>query len=185
MRYESKHHYFKELAQRSRCFKNILHTLAHHHQRLSCLYLNSVESFLVKKILTGPSISVDVRNLNYYSQLSDEFSEMSNHQVSQSNWIEVLETRYRCGSVVLLSIDFYPIFGVVTDIIVYNGDNYFLVCEIIETICFNSHFHCYEVCNSSSPSFTLVKQSDLVDHNVLSMYTKGMSNFVSLKYHVI
>lgn len=34
------------------------------------------------------------------------------------NWIEILGTRYRCGSIVLLSSDFLPIFGFVTDIIV-------------------------------------------------------------------
>ena len=60
MRYESKHHYFKELAQRTH-FKNIPHILAYHHQRLSCLYLNSVDdNLLLRKILTGPCKYVSI-----------------------------------------------------------------------------------------------------------------------------
>lgn len=55
MRYESKHNYFKDLAHRVHCFKNIPKTLAHHHQRLSCLQFNSErESSLLKDTLTGP-----------------------------------------------------------------------------------------------------------------------------------
>ena len=42
MRYESKHNYFKEIAHRIRCFKNIPYSLALHHQRLSCLQTNLV-----------------------------------------------------------------------------------------------------------------------------------------------
>ena len=55
MRYESKHNYFKELAYQVRCFKNIPQTLAMHHQRLSCLYSNSIDDYLLlKKVSTGP-----------------------------------------------------------------------------------------------------------------------------------
>ena len=43
------------------------------------------------------------------------------------NWIEILGTRYRCGSIVMLSIDFFPVFGFVTDIILLDAENYFLV----------------------------------------------------------
>ena len=67
------------------------------------------------------------------------------------NWIEISGTRYVCGSIVLLSSDFLPIFGFVTDIIVLDVENYYLVCEVLETVCFNSNYHSYEVCHDSSP----------------------------------
>ena len=41
MHYESEHSYFKDLAHRVRCFKNIPRTLSYHHQRLQCLEANS------------------------------------------------------------------------------------------------------------------------------------------------
>lgn len=39
MRFEGKHNYFKDLAHRVKCFKNIAKTLATRHQHLMCYYL--------------------------------------------------------------------------------------------------------------------------------------------------
>ena len=58
-----------------------------------------------------------------------------NYNYNRMNWIEILGTRYRCGSIVMLSIDFFPVFGFVTDIILLDAENYFLVCEVLTTIC--------------------------------------------------
>lgn len=42
MRYEAKHNYFKDLALKMKCFKNICKSLAERHQRFMCYnYLNS------------------------------------------------------------------------------------------------------------------------------------------------
>lgn len=41
MRFEAKHSYFKSLAQRVKCFKNIEKTLADHHQSLMSCYSSS------------------------------------------------------------------------------------------------------------------------------------------------
>ena len=48
----------------------------------------------------------------------------------------------------------------------FNVD-YYLVCEELNTNCFNSHFHAHEVSHDRNP---FVKQSDLVDHSVLGLY---------------
>ena len=40
MRFEGKHNYFKDLAQRTKCFKNITKSLSHRHQRLVCYHLS-------------------------------------------------------------------------------------------------------------------------------------------------
>lgn len=59
MRYEAKHNYFKGIAQKVKCFKNIPKTLAYHHQRLMCLYMNSDSGMdLTKQTLTGPGIYI-------------------------------------------------------------------------------------------------------------------------------
>ena len=41
MRFESKHNYFKDLAHRVKCFKNIPKTMAQRHQEFVCYYINS------------------------------------------------------------------------------------------------------------------------------------------------
>lgn len=54
MRFESKHSYFKDIARRVKCFKNIPKTLATHHQLLMCYHLNSTNFFIEFDALTGP-----------------------------------------------------------------------------------------------------------------------------------
>lgn len=57
MRYEAKHNYFKSIAQRTKSFRNISKTLANHHQRLVCLYLNTEHKFgLEKEDSSGPKV---------------------------------------------------------------------------------------------------------------------------------
>ena len=52
MRYEAKHSYFKDLAQKTKCFKNIPKSLAERHQRLVCYHFHQSKA-LVKEIETG------------------------------------------------------------------------------------------------------------------------------------
>ena len=55
MRYEAKHSYFKDLAQKIKCFKNISKSLAERHQRLVCYQFLGSQS-LVKEMVTGKGI---------------------------------------------------------------------------------------------------------------------------------
>ena len=53
MRFEGKHNYFKDLAHRVKCFKNIPKSLASRHQRLVCYQFASNN---VKETLFGPGM---------------------------------------------------------------------------------------------------------------------------------
>lgn len=52
MRYEAKHHYFKDLAQKLKCFKNICKSLAYRHQYMLCYQMVTTKS-LVKEMKIG------------------------------------------------------------------------------------------------------------------------------------
>ena len=52
MRFEGKHNYFKDLSQKTKCFKNIAKSLSHRHQRLVCYHLTKSQS-LVKEMEIG------------------------------------------------------------------------------------------------------------------------------------
>ena len=52
MRFEGKHNYFKDLSQKTKCFKNIAKSLSHRHQRLVCYHLSKSQS-LVKEMEIG------------------------------------------------------------------------------------------------------------------------------------
>ena len=55
MRFEAKHNYFKDLAHRTKQFKNIAMSLSHRHQQLVCYQLSKSES-LVKEMQTAKCI---------------------------------------------------------------------------------------------------------------------------------
>ena len=84
----------------------------------------------------------------------------------------------------MLSVEPFFKFGLIKDVIVLEVDDYFLVCEALETECFNSHFHAYEVSHYCPPSFVFVKQVSLADHSMLGLYKKADKYFVVLKYFV-
>ncbi len=54
MRYEGKHNYFKDLAQKTKCFKNICKSLAERHQRYLC-YQFLASNTLSKEMEIGKS----------------------------------------------------------------------------------------------------------------------------------
>ena len=53
MRFEAQHNYFKDLAHRIKCFKNVLKTLIEHHQQTMCYHLSSGDIF-ESKLSIGP-----------------------------------------------------------------------------------------------------------------------------------
>ena len=53
MRFEGKHNYFKDLAHRIKCFKNVLKTMSEHYQYTVCYEMNSMKAF-EKYVITGP-----------------------------------------------------------------------------------------------------------------------------------
>lgn len=54
MRFEGKHNYFKDLAHRLKCFKNIPKSLASRHQRLVCYHFAADNNPLIKETVIGP-----------------------------------------------------------------------------------------------------------------------------------
>lgn len=66
MRFEGKHNYFKDLAHRVKCFKNIPKSLASRHQRLVC-YQFATDS--VKETLFGPGIYIHVFFCDFVSTM--------------------------------------------------------------------------------------------------------------------
>ena len=85
----------------------------------------------------------------------------------------------------MLSMNLVPNFGLIHDILVFDVDTYYIVCEELVTLCFQSHFHSYEVMHKESMTFSISKTSSLIDHNVIGLYNRSGSNFVTLKYYLV
>lgn len=102
--------------------------------------------------------------------------------------MEVNGTVYKPNGIVVLDVDLVPTFGIIVDLLVMDVDNCHLVCEILSTECFNSHFHAYEVHHVVNPHFIVSKFSKLADNYMLSAYklsTYPHTLFVPLKYNLL
>ena len=67
-------------------------------------------------------------------------------------------------------------------------DNYYLVCEILTTHCFNAHFHSYQVFKEDHPDYIICNVTNIADYYCLSYYKlTSYPNFyfVPLKYHLV
>ena len=81
-----------------------------------------------------------------------------------------------------------PQFGLIDEILVIDVENYFFLCRLFVTDCFNHHFHSYEVSWTIPPLFNVYMQTDLADHHVLHQYKLSSwpsISFIPLKYHII
>ena len=83
----------------------------------------------------------------------------------------------------VISVETVPTFGLITDIIVLDTTDYFLVVKKMHTVHFNAHLHGYEIDHCElQPEYVFLKQSYLVDHNMLGLYK---NTYVILKYAVL
>ena len=72
--------------------------------------------------------------------------------------------------------DDVPVFGKIQQIVSVDVDKFYSVTVILHTMCFNSHFHAYEVEHASSPNYAVIKPTDLCDHILLDLYTCTVSD---------
>lgn len=63
MRLEGKHNYFKDLAHRIKCFKNVAKTMAEHYQHSVC-YNMSCGDIYEQEVSIGPSNTTILNNHN-------------------------------------------------------------------------------------------------------------------------
>ena len=88
----------------------------------------------------------------------------------------------KVGGIVVLSMNLVPNFGLIH---CFDVDTYYIVCEELVTLCFQSHFHSYKVMHKESMNFSFSETSSLIDHNVIGLYNRSGSNFVILIYYLL
>ncbi len=100
-------------------------------------------------------------------------------------WIEISGTRYSHGSVVVTGTDLVPNFGIIEEIMVDELMFFYFVLEELQTLCFSSHYHSFEVTYHTPEMYLICKPSDLLGHAVLSLYQLHCSCFVCLQYYLV
>ena len=78
-------------------------------------------------------------------------------------WIQIQETKFVEGYVVLDSTEILPIFGMIINILLINSDKPYFVCEVLETEEFSSNFHSFVVWRDKLIPIVFCKPSSLSD----------------------
>ena len=94
-------------------------------------------------------------------------------------------TQYKPGALVVLYNSLLPVFGEITDILVFNVDECYFIIQEYETEYFSKHYHSYEVKMKNPSLFHAYQPNKLADYHPLCSYTIMGSLKVPLKYHII
>lgn len=139
MRYEAKHKFFKT---QIKSFKNITKTLAKKHQSWMAMHW---ESFSQYRLTLGPGKMMELSGLkggmDIASKLGVEISEL----VYSVKWIKHHGTEYRPDLIICTEVACeMPVFCKIRTIAV-KDENVLLCGTLMETLCFDDHYHAFTV----------------------------------------
>ena len=64
-------------------------------------------------------------------------------------------------------MNLYPKLEPIIEVFDFDVDNYFLVCDVLETECFSHHYHVYEVSRPSIQAYFVTKPSAVLNSPIL------------------
>lgn len=174
MRYEAKHSYFKQLSQSIGNYINLPWTLACRHQQWQChsffMSKQMKESFLKFKVEI-PLKANDFKCLHAFKcqgQLAEilSISDPSKTVVRKLKWIKIASNLLKVNKSVVLC----PLigsnsrgFGLIVEIVYYER-KHVLVCEMYQTLEFNTHLQAFQVSKRRDNLHIAIRYKDLLDH---------------------
>jgi len=185
LRFESKHGYFKEIANRTKNRRNICKTMATRHQYLQAFYMSSPSFLELDELESTKGSVIPIRLLNVaVQQLLLPFSG-PDESVYQSNSVKGRGAQFEAGSGVVLDFenDEYQ-FGKVESIFIISG-NVFLLVRKLETEEFAVHYHAYIVSDDQEDNrYTLVQPDKLMSFHQLGIYKVGDELMIVKKFYI-
>ena len=182
MRFEAKHSWFKGVVRESRCFKNILKTLAEKHQLMVGYFLSSPE-YLIPDMVIKESRTCSLRMLDsHIKQLIQSTCDYAcNGNVLIAASVVVCGTEYAPGMVIVTgSQSCLPAFSLIVHIALISGVLFFVAKSQKSWFC--EHVRGF-IIHDAGP-VTLIKLSDLLDYYPLVPYQYKNEACVMLKHHV-
>ncbi len=190
LRCESKHNYYKEIANRTKNRKNMCRTLAYRNQYQQCLYHTSPNFLSDDNVQDSKGGLFPVRLLA--NKVQDLLAPLlgTRESVYQAESVTVDGVKYSAGSCVVHEFDDEIcdtfIFGSISIIFVIGGNAY-LLTEVLETEEFRQDIHAYIVTKSDqlTCSYRLCRVTDLLDFHPLGLYhLQGPEYAIILKYWI-
>ena len=92
-------------------------------------------------------------------------------------------TTYKPKNVVALSMYMsMPVFGEIVSILTTDVSECYFICELLQTVSFNTHLHAYEVERQKFPIPIIVcRHQDFADPHVLAIYHISNLKLITLK----
>ena len=107
-------------------------------------------------------------------------------------WIQIQGTKYVEGCITVLdSSEVLPKFGVIINVLLIKPDEPCLVCELLKTQEFSTHFHSYVVQRDKPIPIVFCKPDELSDHHSLGLYSLRFNhdsvptNYIVPQYHLM
>lgn len=179
MRFEAKHQYFKSLAQKTRNFRNICATLSRRHQ-MHFMYSLAQP---VQEMLFAGSKTVDQSSLPDILRDRLQDLNLADESVQAVASLTLSERKLELAGVVPLVVreDDLPRFAQI-QLMAICDSKLFIVASILNTKCFNEHFHSFVVEHTKHS----VIIEDVSHHaeffDLLYLYKRTSSLYVSPRY---
>jgi hypothetical protein len=179
LRFEAKHGFFK--GKKWRCFKNLPLSIATKHQKYTCwAYANNSDGYLYEGDIVKEGFEAEFIEL--YPALVEEMTLLTSANdiiVYSTPGVKIHGHEFRPGCCVVLGYqNDMPSFAIVTDILVYNDEKYFVV-ETMEIESFEQHVISYIITSNIK---TVISYKDLFSKWPLSIHKYKGRNAVINKY---
>jgi hypothetical protein len=185
LRYESKHHLLKSIANRCNNFINLPLTISRRAQLRQCYDL------MDERILKTDSISGRFRSRRIISfrkeiqnALRDDYLFIYGEIIQYVKWVIMYNVKYKIGDFFvfhLLGGEEIPLFAEIKHIINIEKEWRFIV-HCYETIAFKENLHCYQI--SPSDMYMVLGQNEFLTHKAEDCYCLNNSYFIRVPYRL-
>lgn len=183
MRFESKHAYFKDIANRQKNRQNLCKTLAKRHQLLMCYYGASENYFDDKMASSTGGTKIKIEQFCYKIQRLLEVQFPGIQEVYSLSSVELHSSTYTKECCMLLEVRENRLheFGKIDSIFIKSGKVYF-VMMVLRNVGYSRHFHSYVL--DHQQKWAIFAYEDFPCHLPLSMYMQQNRRMVTLKHFV-
>lgn len=188
MRFEAKHQYFKQVAARTRCFRNITKTLSKRHQMRQCFEFLPEEILPMDERAVTKTSSVQVSKLP--SELCAVLNEVVSNEVCPTEEIQLTASlfsnnvTYSVGDVFVLKLieeEAIPVF-IHIKYIMSIRTNWILAGRLLVPEAFCKHLHAYKF---ASDSWVCCRPFELADFTKHDLFASGDEVYVSMRYSCV
>ncbi|CAF5142511.1 unnamed protein product [Rotaria sp. Silwood1] len=185
LRYESKHHLLKKIANRCNNYINLPCTISKRVQLRQCYELMEENIFKCSGI-SGKFHSR--RKISFRKEiqnaLRDDYLFDYDELTEYVKWVVLNNIKYKIGDVFvfyLLGGEEIPLFGEIKYII-NNKKAWRFIVHCYETISFRENLHCYEI--SPSNAYVVLGENEFLTHKAEDCYFLNNSYFVRVPYRL-